>query len=486
MQWTEWPDNPIVSGVEENEAYYPTVLYDVNLFNGKGGAYPYKMWVDKHLQHYISNDGLDWTFIAHTDGYLVGNVRHPLVKYYKDGFDSTVSGINPSDERMYYRIWYWNADYLFDIQAIFYAESPDGRTWYNCQPIAQETPLVIDNSSDSNWNRGSYGPADVLYNPTASNTGADWTFTMYYDGTDGGDESIGIAFSADGIHWIGYDSDDDGYADPVLVGSDDASAWDGGPKGYVSRCTVIIKDGQYKMWFSGGQTRMHDGIGFASSLDGINWTKHPENPIFHKNDGVKWRTERTYCPAAVYDPAGFSGNGEAYPYKMWFAGKSGSASKVGYATAGAPVMECFQIVKAKIKRPKRENDDTVKVKKARFRTAIPDVVDPVVFSIDGVVLVDTVFGHFVHKKDQKYIYRSAENVSPAVRLILNFGKRKWKATVKNTDLSFVQAEATFRLKVGATLGSEKIVMKVKRNGFRYRAKEKDDCCDKLDLGDGDI
>ena len=476
--WTEWPDNPIVFGEGENEAYYPSVLYDVNLFNGNGDYVPYKMWVDKHLQHYISDDGVDWTFVAYTDGDLIGNVRHPVVKYYEDGFDGTDLGTNPSDEMMYYRIWYWNANYLFDIQAIYYAESPDGMNWYNCQPITQENPLIIDNSSVSNWNRGSYSPADVLYNLAATNNGTDWTFTMYYDGTDGGDESIGIAFSADGIHWTGYDSDDDGAADPVLMGSDDADAWDGGSKGYVSRCTVIIKDGEYKMWYSGGQTSMQDGIGYASSTDGLNWTKHPENPVFHKNDGVEWRADRTYCPAVSYDPAGFSGNGESFPYKMWFAGESGGAAKVGYAAAGTPMMECFGINRAKIERFPRENDDMVNVTKASFLAELPDAVEPVVFSLSGVVLIDAVFGHFAPRQKQKYVYHSAHGEFPIVHLILDFGKYTWKAFVKKTDLSFVEPDVTFELQIGVAVGSENIAMEVKGDDLEYRAEEEVECVDR--------
>jgi hypothetical protein len=66
----------------------------------------------------------------------------------------------------------------------------------------------------------------------------------------------------------------------------------------------------------------------------VNWVKHPGNPIFHKNDGIPWRNDRTYTPCAVYDAASFSGNGDAYPYKMWFSGRSNTgAYSVGYAYA---------------------------------------------------------------------------------------------------------------------------------------------------------
>lgn len=56
---------------------------------------------------------------------------------------------------------------------------------------------------------GSYGPIDVFYNATGSNGLDDanvWNnkFVMYYDGTTGAFEEIGLAYSTDGILWKGY------------------------------------------------------------------------------------------------------------------------------------------------------------------------------------------------------------------------------------------------------------------------------------------
>ncbi len=237
---------------------------------------------------------------------------------------------------MYYRMWYWDvgAD-LYDVSAIGYAESPDGVDWYNYQPLQNGTvpgtvPIVTGINPD--WNRGSYGPLDILYNPSASNTDTDWTFTMYYDGTTGGDESIGLGFSSDGITWTGYDADNDGKADPVFNGTDVSGHWD---YNYVSRATIIKNaDGSYEMWYSGGIRAMNHGIGYATSPDGINWTRDANNPIFHKDDtsypGYPWRQNRTYCPMVIKDGSS---------YKMWFAGKDKKISgdySIGYAT-GSPL-----------------------------------------------------------------------------------------------------------------------------------------------------
>jgi hypothetical protein len=55
---------------------------------------------------------------------------------------------------------------------------------------------------------------------------------------------------------------------------------------------------------------------FRVSADGIHWSKSLDGPIFHKNDGVAWRSARTYTPIVVHDAQGFGGHGPAAPYKM--------------------------------------------------------------------------------------------------------------------------------------------------------------------------
>ena len=326
--WIEYAENPVFGeGVDGPKAYYPSVLYDAAQFAEVDGPY-YKMWYGTSGSQTglaTSDDGINWTDegVVMTDGY------HATVEYYAAGFTGVNSGDNSSDSTMYYRMWYWDPVELYAVAAIGYAESPDGVSWYNYQPL-QNGPVPIVSGGDPWWNRGSYGPCDILYNPSASNTGVDWTFTMYYDGTTGGDEAIGLGFSTDGITWTGYDADSDDKADPVLAGTYVVGDWE---ENYVSRATIIKNaDDDYEMWYSGGVGTMNHGIGYATSADGIHWTRDADNPIFHKNDGVDWRDERTYCPAVLKDGSS---------YKMWFAGKDKEFGNycIGYATAAPPVVE---------------------------------------------------------------------------------------------------------------------------------------------------
>jgi hypothetical protein len=324
-KWVEYGDNPIFGeGTGGAKAYYPSVLYDPDAFSGHGGSAKYKMWYGtsgSQTSLATSNDGIVWTDqgVVMTDGY------HATVEYFPTGFAGVNSGDDPNDSTMNYRMWYWDPSHIYEVAAIGYTESPDGVNWYNDQPC-QNGAVPIVTGVNPNWNRGSYGPCDVLYNPDASNTGTDWSYTMYYDGTTGGTESIGLGFSSDGITWTGFDPDGDSKANQVLSGTYVAGNWD---YNYVSRATIIQKaDGGYEIWYSGGDGTMNQGIGYALSPDGKYWVRDDDNPLLYKDDGVPWRRERTYCPMVVFDPV------EGI-YKMWFAGKDASGNySIGYAVGG--------------------------------------------------------------------------------------------------------------------------------------------------------
>jgi parallel beta-helix repeat protein len=296
-KWTEYATNPVFDPVEK--AYYPTILFD-------GTAY--RMWYadETGIRYTTSSDGITWATGVSVTG--LTNANHPLVEYI-DGK---------------YIIWYWDTSQLYSISAIRYAESTDGISWTSDSAITQVDTTVVSGESTSYWNRGSYGPCDVFYNPSGFSTivspvnaATVWQnkFVMYYDGTTGGDEAIGLAVSADGKLWHGYN----GGVAPILAGG--VGDWG---QGYASRCTVLKNDSTYHMLYSGGTGSMNQGIGHATSADGLTWTKDLNNPYLHKDDGVPWRADRTYCPAVIKDGA---------IYKMWFSGtNSGGNYTIGYAT----------------------------------------------------------------------------------------------------------------------------------------------------------
>ena len=70
-----------------------------------------------------------------------------------------------------YKIWYWDPDVIYDITAMRTADSTDGLDWVNDQALTQSITMPLVTGTWPDWNRGTYGPADVLYNPSATNSG---------------------------------------------------------------------------------------------------------------------------------------------------------------------------------------------------------------------------------------------------------------------------------------------------------------------------
>jgi predicted GH43/DUF377 family glycosyl hydrolase len=327
--WVEYGNNPVFGqGLPGGGAmaYYPKVIYDANQFSGHGNSAYYKMWFGsdngtgtRQIGYAESADGINWTAGPNPVIGLVTGANHPLVKYDPNGFGDGV----------YYKMWYEDTTVsIYTINALRYAESADGVNWTSDQPLTQDgTYQLVAGDLATGWNRGSYGPCDLIYNPSGFPDNINiWNnkYVMYYMGTDGGNESIGLAYSDNGTHWTGYINN------PVL--SPGAAAdWDNTGVGY---CSVLnLSSGNWQMWYGGGPNTKY-GIGYATSPDGITWTKHPDNPVFHKDDGKLWRNLRTYTPWVLYDDARFSGHGDAYNYKMWFSGMNTATTEkysIGYA-----------------------------------------------------------------------------------------------------------------------------------------------------------
>jgi hypothetical protein len=229
-------------------------------------------------------------------------------------------------------MWFWDiAANLYDISSIETAESVDGIDWSNTQvPLTQNASAKLVYDDGVSWNRGTYGPVDLFYQPNASNSGTEpwnYRYVMYYDGTDGSHEDTGLAYSVDGLYWNAYT------ANPVLSGSS-AGAWDCYSAVYG---TVYRDSAGFHYFYSGkGQddgsgncidtaSNNFDGIGYASSTDGETWVKGG-SPIFTTGDGVPYRSGRVYTPSVINDGSGI--------LRMYFSvtDATGAPKKIAYAT----------------------------------------------------------------------------------------------------------------------------------------------------------
>jgi predicted GH43/DUF377 family glycosyl hydrolase len=147
------------------------------------------------------------------------------------------------------------------------------------------------------------GLYDLYYAGNSQVLKEEGIYKMWYFGNNGTNARILYATSNDGINWI-----KSSYNPVIDIGQpgDDDDVHAANP--------VVIKDaGTYKMWYSG-----HDGsvyrIMYATSLDGINWTKYG---TVLTGQGVS--------PGTVIIEGGM--------YKMWYHDLAGGNWRVYYANS---------------------------------------------------------------------------------------------------------------------------------------------------------
>lgn len=132
-----------------------------------------------------------------------------------------------------------------------------------------------------------------------------------------------------GIYRIGYATSPDGIAwtktaGPVIdVGA--AGAFD--DRGASMPC--VIKDGAiYRMWYIGRDDVGPNGVqrlGYAQSTDGITWVKYPGNPILDVGAPGAFDETRLWSPYVLKEGA---------TYHIWYAGEdSGGEIRLGYTTS---------------------------------------------------------------------------------------------------------------------------------------------------------
>ena len=185
-------------------------------------------------------------------------------------------------------------------------------------PLAHATAIQgtqVLNVGPAPWDSAQLFRPWVIYDGTS--------FTMWYGGEDSqGADRIGMATSNDGISWTKYSGNP--VLDPGTPGS-----WDGDS---ISDASVIKENGQYKMWYSGqtyGATSVDDvfKIGYATSPDGIHWTRYSENPVLTPGSLGSWDDRRVWRPSVISTGSG---------YVMYYRGAAvaeGSQAKAGVATS---------------------------------------------------------------------------------------------------------------------------------------------------------
>ena len=157
-----------------------------------------------------------------------------------------------------YKMWY-GAQNENGHDQIHFATSDDGVNW-------NKHGVAVPNNDNNHIN----DPSVVKVNGT---------YYMFYTTAPVAEQDvISLATSSDGINWTIIGN----VFEPTEIGE-----WDSFK---VGRPSVLYEDGIFKMWFDGSEvdpedpTKSKEGtgrhVGYATSIDGITWTRFTNNPIF--------------------------------------------------------------------------------------------------------------------------------------------------------------------------------------------------------------
>ena len=174
-----------------------------------------------------------------------------------------------------YKMWYGGqgAD---GYEHIHYAESTDGYNWKRFGIVLSEAPGHV-----------AAGQPTFPLIEDASVVKVDGTYHLYYTAAPAGiNDVIRHATSPDGIHWT---------ITGTVLTPDPFPAWDSLD---VARPSVRYEGpGVWKMWYDGcqgvnagtglEQCMTFRNAGYATSTDGIHWTKSASNPIIQTFEAVQ-------------------------------------------------------------------------------------------------------------------------------------------------------------------------------------------------------
>jgi hypothetical protein len=181
----------------------------------------------------------------------------------------------------------------FDVSLL--REEKTYRMWFSWRP--KKAVALVEGTDGVHW-----GPPVIVLAP---NPQTDWEedinrpvvvkrpdgYHMWYTGQARGHSWIGNATSPDGKTWTRTGKR------PVLAPE---ASWE---KAAVM-CPHVLWDEEtkrYQMWYSGGEQYEPDAIGYATSADGLSWTKVANNPIFRADSDQAWERHKVTACQVVRD-----------------------------------------------------------------------------------------------------------------------------------------------------------------------------------------
>lgn len=148
-------------------------------------------------------------------------------------------------------------------------------------------------------------------------------YRLWYEAVgSNGITSVGYATSTDGLTWT---------KQGAVLSPGGSTSWE---RDEVSPNSILVEGGVYKLWYhgggyfmGGGGTRYGNGrIGYATSPDGLTWTKYASNPVLDIGPTGAFDDEQVAEPRVVKVGA---------TYRMYYTGRNATAKSqsLGMATS---------------------------------------------------------------------------------------------------------------------------------------------------------
>jgi predicted GH43/DUF377 family glycosyl hydrolase len=226
------------------------------------------------------------------------------IEFFGTGIGPSCVYYNETDPEKTYHMWFT----MDGGKTIGYTNSSNLIDW---------KPAITVLRPVESWEREALVAPTVVYNGSH--------FLMWYRGYEGHGkkQQYGLATSSRGIDWRKHPEN------PVLPTSD--SGWD---SYQIGGATVIQVDGIYHMWYHATEDGQSNSIGYANSIDGIEW----------KNRGDPLITPEINDENPNWDfghDIGLGGSSVIHDgsvYHMWFDGRPESEVhwRIGYVTFEDP------------------------------------------------------------------------------------------------------------------------------------------------------
>lgn len=175
------------------------------------------------------------------------------------------------EEEGRFRMWFsWRPRH-----SIGYTESSDGVHWSEPQPVLGPDPRF-------DWEK------DDLNRPAIIKK--EGVYHLWFTAQASGRSVISYATSPDGIHFTRRSEK------PVIVPE---LPWEK----VAVMCPHVEWDDEakvFRMWYSGGEQYEPDAIGYATSPDGLVWTKYAANPIYAADPALRWESHKVTACQVVH------------------------------------------------------------------------------------------------------------------------------------------------------------------------------------------